>query len=282
MTANSHDPFRTTKCSYCEITVDLPFTCSYCGRSFCVGHRLPESHNCPELIFGRRLPHVTIIRHETGVADARRRSPEVKLSKATSSEVRALLIAWVVLSFCFSIGSLFSPWKFVKIFSISSATLGLGFIGHELMHRTFARKYGCWAEFRLWRTGLVMALLFAFISGGRMIFAAPGAVYISSSNIFGYGISKRVYGIVSLSGPLTNMLVALFFFVLTGAGGILSEVGQLGYSVNMWLAAFNLLPLGIMDGQKVFRWNTKIWAAAAIPAWILAFLPVMQSINVKP
>ena len=29
-----------------EIPVSLPYVCNYCGKSFCMEHRLPEAHMC--------------------------------------------------------------------------------------------------------------------------------------------------------------------------------------------------------------------------------------------
>jgi len=37
------------QCQLCKKEVDLPFTCSYCGQTFCDEHRLPENHRCPVL-----------------------------------------------------------------------------------------------------------------------------------------------------------------------------------------------------------------------------------------
>ena len=34
------------KCDQCGMEVILPFTCAYCGKHYCVEHRLPESHHC--------------------------------------------------------------------------------------------------------------------------------------------------------------------------------------------------------------------------------------------
>ena len=34
------------KCEHCGVEVMLPFTCAYCGKNYCVEHRLPESHQC--------------------------------------------------------------------------------------------------------------------------------------------------------------------------------------------------------------------------------------------
>lgn len=36
-------------CHVCGKEVDLPFRCSYCSGYFCVVHRLPENHQCPNL-----------------------------------------------------------------------------------------------------------------------------------------------------------------------------------------------------------------------------------------
>lgn len=37
------------KCEQCSKEVLLPFECNYCGHLFCAEHRLPESHECPNL-----------------------------------------------------------------------------------------------------------------------------------------------------------------------------------------------------------------------------------------
>lgn len=37
------------KCEYCGKEVVLPYECKFCGGHFCVEHRLPENHNCPNL-----------------------------------------------------------------------------------------------------------------------------------------------------------------------------------------------------------------------------------------
>jgi membrane associated rhomboid family serine protease len=37
------------ECYYCGFKDPLPFTCKFCGNSYCYNHRLPESHNCSGL-----------------------------------------------------------------------------------------------------------------------------------------------------------------------------------------------------------------------------------------
>ncbi len=39
----------TKECNYCGFRDPMPFTCKFCGNSYCYNHRLPESHNCTGL-----------------------------------------------------------------------------------------------------------------------------------------------------------------------------------------------------------------------------------------
>jgi len=183
------------------------------------------------------------------------------------TELYHLTLSWLVLGFAFSVGSLFrAPSQLPSLFIISLFTVGLGFIFHELAHKFVAQKYGYWAEFRLSPMGLVMAVLFAVATGGRLIFAAPGATYIiPKSGHFGNEEQNRESAIVSVVGPLTNIVLALGFFLLPGSFAILRQVG---FSINLWLAAFNMLPFGGLDGQKVFGWSRMLWVAFTIPVWV--------------
>jgi len=42
------------KCEYCgELTTRLTYRCSYCNQTLCQSHRLPETHDCPNLANAR-------------------------------------------------------------------------------------------------------------------------------------------------------------------------------------------------------------------------------------
>ena len=186
------------------------------------------------------------------------------------SEFQQLLIAWLVLGFCFSVSRIFNL-NFPLIFISSLIAVGTGFIGHELAHKFVAQRYGWKAGFRLWPKGLLFALVIALISGGRLIFAAPGAVYLVPLSI-GYSPSqsKREFGIVSLSGPLMNLVFVSIFLALNRISdfSILSTISFYGFFVNLFLAAFNMIPFPPLDGTKIFAWNKLIWALLAIPTWL--------------
>lgn len=182
-----------------------------------------------------------------------------RLGSGRVREALDLLISWAVISFCFAFT--FDIRAIPLRFLASAATCGLGFLAHELSHRFVARRFGCAASYRMWAWGLGLALLTALVSRGSVIFAAPGAVYISYP-IYWYGaerVFRRVDGLVALSGPLANIAIALLFYPLSLAGGLAGAVGSMGVRVNAWLAAFNLLPFPPLDGYKVVTYSVKVW-----------------------
>lgn len=193
-------------------------------------------------------------------------------------EVFELVISWLVISFCFSVyGVRYGMDFFATIFLASLLTAGLGFVLHELMHRFTARRFGCLAEYRMWLWGLILALIVALASEGRIIFAAPGAVYITPLALSSYIPARQVeraYGLISLSGPMANIILAALFYMLLNIriDWFFYMATRIGFTVNLWLAAFNLIPIPPLDGFKVFRWSPLIWGAVAIPVWVIMML----------
>ena len=39
--------------------------------------------------------------------------------------------------------------------------------------------------------------------------------------------------------------------------------------INSFMAIFNLIPFGVLDGYKIFSLNKKVWVVAFIPAAVL-------------
>lgn len=151
--------------------------------------------------------------------------------------------------------------------SVVSLPLAMGFVSHELAHKWVAMRYGHLAIYRMWTLGLVLALLVGLATNGRIIFAAPGAVVILAPYF-----SRREGGMISLSGPLTNILLAALFLGVSFIDGVVGIIGMQGVFINLWLAFFNMLPLPPLDGSKVFFWNPIIWATLEIPLAAVIFL----------
>lgn len=187
-------------------------------------------------------------------------------------ETQDILLALLVLGFTFSIASFADSGYHVpalvaaRTIIVSFIAVGIAFLGHELSHRQVARNYGGWAEFRLWPIGILMALITSFFG---VILSAPGAVNIAGV----YGNEK--IGKTALAGPGFNMLAGFVFLILSlvgslirGLGGIILEISYL----NFYLGAFNMIPIGPLDGAKVMRWDFRTFAVVFA---VLIFMTVL-------
>lgn len=205
--------------------------------------------------------------------------------KFSEIEIKHILRAGVILSLAFTIVdyniginifelfTLFTQAPFWITFLVSGFTVGLGFLLHELAHKWFAQKYGAWAEFRAFDNMLFFALIMSFFG---FIFAAPGAVMI------GGRINTFRNGIISVAGPITNLLLASVFgaiflasslvFASSGIALILTTIALTGFYINSWLGLFNMIPFGFFDGAKVFKWNKVIWGTVTAIAFFYTFL----------
>jgi Zn-dependent protease len=149
--------------------------------------------------------------------------------------------------------------------------VGAGFILHELGHKFVSMKYGYWAEFKLWPQGLLFALITSFFG---FVFAAPGAVYTYANYM-----TDDINGKISVAGPVVNIILAIIFLAIAAlvyrsafysdTSLLIFMVCSLGYSINSFLAVFNLLPIGNLDGSKVLRWNVGIWIATIAIAGLM-------------
>ncbi len=203
-----------------------------------------------------------------------------KIRPATR-EVVDLAISWIVISLCFSVRGVYvNASHFLALFASSLVAVGLGFLSHELMHRTVARSFACHAEYRMWPLGLLLALALALASGGNLIFAAPGAVYIvplAYSPYISAEQLRRINGLIALAGPMANLVMALIFYPLQGLGfhHFVGFTAMVGFRVNLWLAAFNLLPIPPLDGFNVVKWSPIVWGLATIPTWVVAAIAIL-------
>ncbi len=175
-------------------------------------------------------------------------------------EVVDITKAWVAISIAFGI-VISHNFPFFYSFIISALTVGIGFLLHELAHKMVAQNYGYRAEFHSFDQMLLLAIFFSFFG---FVFAAPGAVFISGK------VNKKKNGIVSLAGPLTNLILASLFFTI----GVIvpSALISYGFLINSWLAFFNLLPFWQLDGKKVFNWSKLVYFLTLAIAFIFVFM----------
>ena len=177
-------------------------------------------------------------------------------------EIRDLVISVIVLSLVFS--------RFnIPSLPLITLVVVLAFVLHELGHKFVAQKYGCTAEFRMWPMGLFLGVVTAALGG--IVFAAPGAVMISpySKDKFAFRIAhlrEKEIGHISIAGPAINLAIgfASFALMIFSPSSVLSTIAQ----ISFFLALFNLIPFGPLDGRKILDWNKYIWLLSIVLAAI--------------
>lgn len=251
---------RTVKCQYCNKDVILPFKCPFCNQQFCTEHRLPENHECPEYwkakIPRREPPPPIIIEgkpYEHTVSYTPK--PMTRTFGFSPKEVKhltvgTLLVAGVGLSYVLQIDLQ------LEILAGLTIAFTLAFLLHELSHKIQAQRLGLWAEFRLTLFGALITLFSIFLPVFKII--SPGAVMIAGP------VSKEIAGKTAIAGPLTNIVLSSVLLPFYYLSPPFSEIVIWSAAFNAWIALFNLLPFGMMDGLKVFWWNKIVWGIAFI------------------
>ncbi len=172
-------------------------------------------------------------------------------------ELKEIGISIIVLTLSFAIAfsggmNYIKPEDFIR-YTLPIAFLAVitGFFLHEMGHRIVARHYGCWAEFRMWSMGLLLAI---FTSLFGAVFAAPGAVYISGM------IGREQNGKISAAGPMMNVVVALSMMpIIVLASPLIGGIAYFIAWINIFLAGFNLIPFPPLDGYKIYQWGLEYY-----------------------
>ncbi len=252
------------ECYVCGTAESIPFKCNYCKEYFCSNHRNPINHSCPFVNAYNKKRQDMLHNNQkyssnTSFSQLLSRIIHIKTSKTELLHlaIATLLVTAVGLSLN---GYRHFSWQFLAIF-ISA------FLVHELAHKFLAQYYGSWAEFRAQISGLLITAISA-LPIMPFKFIAPGAVMVGLSD-------GNKFGRVALIGPLTNLVMGFSFLLLSLFNGSYSPYFTIGASFNGWIAMFNLIPLGVLDGQKIFDWNKIAWGitmAAAMGLFIIGYL----------
>ncbi len=287
-------------CEYCEDYVLYPFKCNFCNGVFCSKCRLPETHQCThleivrstrrELTVGSKTqstrnktlsgssrltsgysPKDLFRRRSRPVYGSRGNEPWRMLGGTTvGHEALDIIIAATLIFAVLSYRNIFPGLIGRSYFAGILLTIVSGFIGHELSHRFYARQAGLNARFVLWTQGIMLTLL-GFVL--PFVFIVPGFVFMT-----GYA-SRSINGKVALSGPLINILNGIALFILSRAVNVviwdlqLGSIFEMAAFFNFFLALFNLIPIGPLDGRKVREWHPLLWAislGSALLLWLLA------------
>ena len=153
------------------------------------------------------------------------------------------------------------------------------FLFHEFGHRQTAKHFGLQTKFRLLTFGMLLTV-FSLIMGfsslitGSALFpmlALPGAVVV-----LGLDKISRKTGLCKAAGPSVNLVYGTIILVISFA--IPRQLYPLNYFFgyaayfNFMLGSFNMIPLGILDGQNIWKWNKRVYISLIIPLIALLIL----------
>ena len=213
---------------------------------FATNHRLPISHFCSAIDRFSEKRKMNLFRDDFKKSSFLNNFSKTINIRFSRTEIKHLLIAtFLVLLVGMSLNNYrYVSFEFLVIFIIA-------FLFHELAHKFLANFYGSWAEFRAELYGLIVTAISA-IPFIPFKFIAPGAVIVGISD-------KEKLGKVALIGPMTNLVMGFVFLLLSYLYPYLLYF-NIGASFNAWISMFNLLPFGVLDGQKIFNWNKVVWS----------------------
>jgi Zn-dependent protease len=258
------------KCDTCGVETFMPFKCNYCGKYFCEQHRLPEFHSCTGA-YAAAKPTIYQGTYSSSGGSYNYASNRVIRSYWFSKrELRDLAIGSGIIL----LTPLIRVWSFFlqepAFVSIYIVILMLAFILHELAHKFAAQRSGLWAEFRLSATGILFTIMSFLLFQTRLLpimVIAPGAVMIAGM------LNQKESGEISIAGPAINLAQAFIYLTISliAPDELIKALMLAGIAVNSGLALFNLIPFGVFDGEKIFKWDKRVWVIAVAIAGIMFF-----------
>jgi Zn-dependent protease len=237
---------------------------------------LPENHSCPNISLAQSqkqqsvsesfAPKAGSYNYTFTFGQPVKHRGQVYFS---SKELKHIAVAaLLVVGIGFSIGvysNFFGGFGFLwtyDMMAVFSVVMVASFLVHEIAHKVMAQRRGLWAEFRLTTWGAVLTFASVFLPF-RMI--APGAMMIAGSP------DADAIVKISVAGPITNLLFSTAYFgIALYIPGVYGSLMLFAAYINAFMAVFNLIPFGVLDGYKIFSFNKVLWALVFIPSTILA------------
>lgn len=215
------------ECYYCGFRDPLPFTCKFCGKSYCYNHRLPESHNCSGLALYKERVRSSgkIYQYEPDLIVKKRRKTVFDSLDNTISVIKSnyslTILTIVVISFflqiifgyysydvylaLYPLDVFFRPWTLITHIFLHSGPI------HLLFNMMFLFFFGPELERRI---GGKRFLAVFFISG---VVAAIGyslwSVFILKSFAPAVGASGALFGIFACLAVLAPHIRVYVYFI---------------------------------------------------------------------
>lgn len=190
-----------------------------------------------------------------------------RYSRIKPRELRAALITILVIAFAVS----FRKWGIGREVDIGyglSNFLGaliivaISFFGRLYVQKIVGLGADFQAEYKLWTFGALLTLILVFITNGKLWFLITGGVtvYAMLGHRIGwvrYGLNHFGIGVVSLAGPIANIILAMIFRALHSV--YQTELLYTGFILNIIWALWQIVPIPPTDGSRMFYGSRMVY-----------------------
>lgn len=181
------------------------------------------------------------------------------------------LLAWLGFSFTVWIVGLRHGAPVITSIPLVLGVVSFSMLLHELAHKLIARFFGLKTVFKANELGLVISAPFSLLVGA--FFPTYGSTFIKQTD-WSYNKDPGKMGLIYAAGPVISLVLAFSFFGLTHLldGEWMESLATTGFWINFSLGFFNLFPIPMLDGSKIFHGNKPIWVILVIGYLLLLIL----------
>lgn len=164
----------------------------------------------------------------------------------------------------------------------------LALIVKQIAQRATSTAVGFKPEYKPWLYGLGIGIILALASKGKLWFLAPGGIVVyhlagHRLGTFRYGLNYWPLGIIGLMGPVSSLILAIFFKVMLGVFPQNALI-LLALKFNLYFAGFSMLPIPPLDGTHLFFASRMVYAFAfgtiIALCFALFYLPIIWALPI--
>jgi stage IV sporulation protein FB len=152
--------------------------------------------------------------------------------------------------------------RLVLVFRQYRARLGL--VGKLRVHPLFVLLVLCAVGFGMWQDVITLFVIVMLHELGHALVAEALGYDVEAVSLLPFGGVMRLSharlgfhpkheAAIAIAGPVVNLLIAIFAWGLYAAGISSEKFFHLLVQLNVWIAAFNLLPAMPLDGGRILR-----------------------------
>jgi hypothetical protein len=206
--------------------------------------------------------------------------------KFTPAEITGFIVSILVLSFVIS----FREWGreefnlMVGLFNWFNAALivTLVLLVYNAAQRIAGLSIGYRAEYKMWVPGLLIGLVFAFVSKGKIWVLLPGGIMIHHLaghrlGHFRYGLGYFAHGMIAVAGTIALITIAALFKIINSNLGnpLLDKI----ILFCVIFAIYDILPIPPLSGSRLF-FGSRMTYAFMFFTIVVAGILLILDINV--